>query len=87
MIAEPHCYISVHLFLEEYKLIKDIPIASTATVWTDDDNQSYLLVFHEALFFGTRMSSLLLCLNQLHANGLTVQDVPKQFDQSKQDAM
>ena len=35
---------------------------------------------NEALFFGDRLSGSLLNPNQLHANGLIVNDVPRQFD-------
>jgi hypothetical protein len=39
-----------------------------------------VLYIHKALYFGDRMSHTLLCLNQLRANGWTIQDVPKQFN-------
>jgi uncharacterized protein YqgQ len=36
-------------------------------------------VINEALYFGDRMSHMVLCPNQLRANGWKVQDMPKQF--------
>ena len=59
--------------------LSNVPIATAATVWTDSDNQSYLLVIHQAFFFGDRMGSSLLCPNQMRANGVVVNDVLKQF--------
>ena len=77
----PSRTVNVHAYSEEYKPITDIPIATVATVWIDESNgQPYLLIFHEALFFGARLSHSLICPNQLRAQGLTVHDTPQQFD-------
>ena len=77
----PSRTVNVHAYSEEYKPITDIPIATVATVWIDESNgQPYLLIFHEALFFGDRLSHSLICPNQLRAQGLTVHDTPQQFD-------
>ena len=73
--------VSVHPYSEEYKPIHDVIIGSVATLWVDPtDGQSYILIIHEALYFGKRLADTLLCPNQLRAHGLKVQDVPKQFD-------
>jgi hypothetical protein len=49
--------------------------------WDDPGSGEVIILYiHEALYFGDRMSHMLLCPNQLRANGWTVQDVPKQFD-------
>jgi hypothetical protein len=61
----------------------DIPITTIVTVWEDPTNgQPWMLVIHEALFFGEQLKESLLCSNQLRAAGLTLQDAPKQFDAS-----
>jgi hypothetical protein len=39
-----------------------------------------MLIIHEALYFGDRQESTLLNSNQLRANGLIVEDVPRQYD-------
>jgi hypothetical protein len=66
---------------DEYKAIKDIPIATVATAWDDlAGGPTVILVVNEALSFGDRMNHSLLCPNQIRANGLVVNDVPKQFD-------
>ena len=80
MLSKAHRCISVHPFAEEYNPLTNAPIATVATVWTDSENQSYLLVIHQALFLGDRMGSSLLCPNQMRAHGIVVNDVPKQFD-------
>lgn len=80
MFTEPTRTITVNSFSDECKPLRDIPITSCATVWIDNDNNSYLLIFHEALYFGDRLSHSLICPNQLRAHGLIVHDVPRQFD-------
>ena len=81
MYEKPTRYVDVRPYSEEYKPIKNIPITTVATVWTDVPNaKQYLLLFHEALFFGDRLQQSLICPNQLRANGLIVHDVPRQFD-------
>ncbi|KAL7562848.1 hypothetical protein ACA910_002465 [Epithemia clementina (nom. ined.)] len=83
MFAEPHRYITEQPFVEEYAPLKDIPITTAATVWTYSNNILYLLLFHQALFFGEeRLVQSLICSNQLCANGLIVNDVPQQFDEN-----
>ena len=80
MFEKPDRYVDVHPYSEEYQPIKDIPITTAATVWTSEIGDSYLLLFHEALFFGDRLDKSLICTNQLRAHGLIVEDVPRQFD-------
>ena len=41
-----------------------------------------MLVIHEALYFGDRLATTLLCPNQLRANGIRVNDMPCQFDKA-----
>ena len=81
MLEEADSYISVYPYSDEYPAINNIPIASVATAWTHPTTgRTYLLVFHQALYFGTRMNHSLICPNQLRANGITVSDAPRQFD-------
>jgi hypothetical protein len=72
--------VNVSPFSDSYEAIKDILIAMVATAWDDlETGEVTVLYIHEALYFGDRMSRMLLCPNQLRANGWNVQDVPKQF--------
>ena len=61
--------------------VKDIPIATVATIWEDPrTGEMWLLIIHEALYFGSSLQESLLCPNQLRAHGIKVDDTPVQFD-------
>mmetsp|Transcript_11237 Transcript_11237/g.16168 ORF Transcript_11237/g.16168 Transcript_11237/m.16168 type:complete len:1367 (+) Transcript_11237:2028-6128(+) len=63
--------------------IKNVPIATCATAYDHMGSQETLiLVFHEALYFGSAMEHSLLNPNQIRANGLIVNTCPRQYDQS-----
>ena len=75
--------VTVSPYSDTYKAVTDIPIATVVTVWEDPKNgQAWMLVIHEALFFGSKLKESLLCPNQLRAAGNIVQDAPRQFDAS-----
>jgi len=72
--------VTVSPYHDEYEPMR-VKIATVATLWEDPrDGQSYILVIHEALYFGDRLKQTLLNPNQMRANGLIVEDVPRQFD-------
>ena len=79
--------VKVSPFTEEYKPIEGVPIARCATAIDLNGGETLILVINEALFFGNRMTHTLLCPNQLRANGLIVDDVPKQFDNKSRHAV
>ena len=59
----------------------NVPIATVATLWQDPiSGIPYILIIHEALYFGDRICDTLLNPNQLRANGLIVEDTPVQYD-------
>ena len=63
--------------------MKNIPVATVATLWINpSDGQSYILIIHQALYFGDRLNSTLLNPNQMRAYGTKVEDVPRQFDKN-----
>jgi hypothetical protein len=73
--------VNVSAYSPEMEPLRDIPVATAATVWTDPQTgQPHLLIFHECLYFGPRLKFSLICPNQLCANGVLVNDVPRQFD-------
>jgi hypothetical protein len=76
--------VSVSPFCETaYDSIEDVPIATVATAYDCPlTGRVYVLVINEALYFGDQMHHTLLCPNQLRANGLKVDDCPKQYDKS-----
>ena len=71
--------VSVFSYNDEYKPVT-VTIGTAATLWEDPTSgQPYILVINQALFFGDKVQMSLLNPNQLRANGLRVDDVPRQF--------
>ena len=66
----------VHPYSDEYRPIKNIPIVFAATAFDQPDGNTYILVFNECLYFGTRMKHSLINPNQIRWNGLHFQDNP-----------
>ena len=68
MLDNPHDvknHVDVAPFSTEYKPIKGIPVASCVTCYTDlEKGETYILVFHQMLYFGETLSHSLLCPNQ-----------------------
>ena len=61
--------------------MEDIPIVTVATAYDcPTTGRVFVLVINEALYFGDKMQHSLLCPNQLHANGLRVDDCPAQYN-------
>eukprot|EP00536_Pseudo-nitzschia_multiseries_P016919 jgi/Psemu1/48399/gm1.48399_g len=75
--------VDVAPFSEEYKPIKKIPIGSCATAWTSPTSgQVYIIVFHQALYFGNKFKNSLICANQVRdCNFNSVEETP--HDDSK----
>jgi hypothetical protein len=72
---------TVHSFSDERKPFAEIPIGTIATSWTNPSNgESFLLLFHESLYFGDRIPCTLLCPNQLRNYGVVVEDTPRQYN-------
>ena len=68
-------------FTDEYESIKEVPIVTACTVWTDQNTgKEYLLVGEQFLWFGTSLDHSLLNPNQIRANYLKVQDNPFEAD-------
>jgi hypothetical protein len=63
-------------FTDVYDAIKGVPIVSGATAWTSQvTGETYILVFHKALWMGDTMDhSLLSNLNQLRHYSTHVDD-------------
>jgi hypothetical protein len=55
------------------------PVQPAASVYESEEGERYLLIVHEALFFRDDMTESLINPNQLRANGIVVDDCPKQF--------
>ena len=73
--------VEVSPFSTEYESIPDIPIASCATAYDcPRTGETIILVFNEAMYFGSRMGTSLLCPNQIRDFGHGVHDIPRQFE-------
>jgi hypothetical protein len=73
--------VNVFPFSNKLSAVKDVPIATVATIWEDPrTGEMWLLILHEALYFGSSLQESLLCPNQLRAHGIKVNDTPVQFD-------
>ena len=72
---------TVHSFSNERKPFGKIPIGTVAMAWVNPSTgETFVLIFHEALFFGNCLDHSLLCPNQLRAHGVKVYDTPKSFE-------
>jgi hypothetical protein len=81
LVAHDDRIVSVHAFSGEHAPINDVQIGTVATLWIHPvTGRSHILVTHEALYLGDRLPETLLNPNQIRANGLRVEGVPKQFD-------
>jgi hypothetical protein len=70
----------VNVFSYSRDKTSNVPITTVATLWESPDGEKLILIIHEALYFGERLkTSTLLTPNQLRANGLVVDDMPRQF--------
>jgi hypothetical protein len=67
---------------EVYNPERDIPIVTAATSYYTDqqDGQVYILVIHEGLWFGDKLTHSLINPNQLRYASVTVQDNPFERD-------
>jgi hypothetical protein len=73
--------VNVLPFSDTMEAVQDVPIATCVTIWEDPSNgAAWMLVIHEALYFGEALKDSLLNPNQLRAAGVIVNDAPQQFD-------
>jgi hypothetical protein len=73
--------VSVSPFSDQYEAMEDVPVATVATAYDcPTTGKTHILVINEALYFGDKMSNTLLCPNQLRANGIRVDDCPRQYN-------
>ena len=64
-------------YRDDYESVTNVPIVHAATAWqSPHSGQTYILVFHEALWMGGHMEHSLVNPNQLRYFGTKVQDDP-----------
>ena len=73
--------VTVYPFSEKLPAVQEVPIATCVTMWeSPETGEPWMLVVHEALYFGNNLKESLLCPNQIRAAGNIVNDTPIQFD-------
>ena len=76
--------VSVEPFLSQYEPVTDIPIGTCITAYDHEETgETYILLFHQALYFGDRLETSLLNPNQMRDNGITVDECPMSLSNSK----
>ena len=71
----------VYPYDSTYKPIANVPIVTGATAYTDPESgKTYILVFNESLYYGTRLPHSLFNPNQIRQNGIDLWDNP--YDKS-----
>jgi hypothetical protein len=59
--------VNVFPFFNNLPSVQEVPIATVLTVWeSPQTGEPWMLVIHEALYFGEQLKDSLLCPNQLH---------------------
>ena len=67
----------VYPYDDSYAPVANVPIVSGATAWKDPtDGNTYILIFHESLYYGTKLKHSLINPNQLRHNGIDFWDNP-----------
>ena len=68
---------TVRPFTDKYEPMENIPIVTAATAVVDPNTgETTVLVFHQALWFGTSMEGSLIAPNQVRSHGLELCDDP-----------
>ena len=71
-------------FHDDFAPVPDVPIATVATVWSDQHTgRGFVLIIHEALYFGSSMNHSLINPNQLRHYGVIVHDNLYELDPSR----
>ena len=60
----------VYPYNSSYKPMTNVPIVSGGTAYDHSDGNTYILVFHEALYYGKKLEHSLINPNQIRHNGL-----------------
>ena len=73
---------NVYGFHQSFHAIPEVPVATVATAWDDPlSGLTYILIVHQALYFGPEMDHSLINPNQIRVAGYSVCDDP--FDRHR----
>ena len=70
-------------FGEGLGTFQNVEVSTSCTAWDSPDGETYILVYGQSLFFGDALEVSLVPPNQMRANGLVVDDTPKQFTKGR----
>jgi len=77
LLSQEDQTVSISGYTDELPVTQDIPIACVASLYEDPTSgELTMLIINQALYFGTRLLSMLLNPNQMSAHGILVDDVP-----------
>ena len=63
----------VYAYIQSYQPVENVPIVTGATAYDDPvTGQTYILIFHESLYYGTKLDHSLINPNELRNYGLKV---------------
>jgi hypothetical protein len=69
--------VNVSALSDIQETFNDDPIVTVATAYDDPaDGTTYILILHQAIYMGDKISNTLLCPNQMCFHGIIVDDVP-----------
>ena len=72
----------VYPYDSAYEPLHNVPIASAATAWDDQESgETWLLIINEGLFYGNKLDHSLLNPNQLRNHGIVYNDNPFNKDE------
>ena len=72
----------VYAYDQSIRPVENVPIVSGATAWDDPSTgTTYLLIFHESLYYGSKLDHSLINPNQIRSYGIDVWDNP--FDKDR----
>ena len=66
----------VYPYNDSYEPLENVPIITGATAYDHPNGDTYILIFNEALYYGTSMKHSLINPNQIRFNGLDFCDNP-----------
>ena len=74
---------NVYPFSDQYKPIESVPIVTACTAYDDlDTGETYILEFHQGLYFGNQMKHSLICPNQCRSYGIDMCNNP--YDKNRE---
>ena len=71
-------FCDIYIFHNNFKGIKEVPIARVATLISDEHGHVHILIINQALYFGASLDHSFINTNQVRNFGITVSE--KMYD-------